>query len=364
MIYMRKISFLIAAAVVILASCGNKNESKQTAATKYVVPDSLIKSLEIDTVRATPFASSLTLTGQVDFDEDHVIKVYPMVSGMAQDIKVALGDYVQQGQVLAVVHSSDMAGYTSDLASANATVKIAKKNVDVTADMYSSGLASAKDNLQAQMEYEQAQAALDKAKTVIQNNGGATGNAYYVKAPISGFIVEKNINNGMAIRPDNSASLFTISDLKTVWVMANVYESNIPYIKTGDSVSITTLADKNKVFRGKIDKIMDMLDPASKVMKVRIVLPNDHYELKPQMFASVVVNYSENKNMLAVPGSALVFDNSQYYVLVYNSPSDIKICPVQINGTNGNMTYILNGLQEGERIITRQALLIYQALNG
>ena len=120
----------------------------------------------------------------------------------------------------------------------------------------------------------------------------------------------------MMIRSDNATGLFTISDLKNVWVMANVYESNISFVKMGDSVNITTLSYPGKIFRGKIDKIMNVLDPSNKVMKLRIVLRNPDYLLKPEMFASVVVNTTENKKMLSIPARTLIFDHSQYYVLV------------------------------------------------
>ena len=168
----------------------------------------------------------------------------------------------------------------------------------------------------------------------------------------------------MMIRSDNSTALFTISDLKNVWVMANVYESNISNVKMGDSVNITTLSYPGKIFRGRIDKVMNVLDPSNKVMKLRIVLANPGYLLKPEMFASVVVNTTENKNMVSIRSRALIFDHSQYYVLVYKSPSDISIRPVQVQNTVGDRTYITEGLTEGERLIGTEALLIYQELNS
>jgi cobalt-zinc-cadmium efflux system membrane fusion protein len=100
------------------------------------------------------------------------------------------------------------------------------------------------------------------------------------------------------------------------------------------------------------------------VMKVRVVLSNPGYLLKPQMFASVTLTSKENKDAVCVPSKALVFDNSQYYVLVYKSNSDIEIRPVHIINTVGDKTYISDGLQPGDVIIGSQVLLIYQALNA
>jgi cobalt-zinc-cadmium efflux system membrane fusion protein len=257
-----------------------------------------------------------------------------------------------------------MAGYSNDYVTAKSNVDIAKKTLDATNDMYKSGLSSERDLLTAQEGYNQAVSAFEKAKRVLNLNGGSMNGDYTVRSPIDGFVVERQVNNNMMIRSDNSTGLFTISDLKNVWVMANVYESNISFVKTGDSVNITTLSYPGKIFRGKIDKIMNVLDPSNKVMKLRIVLSNPGYLLKPEMFASVVVNNTENKRLISIPSRALIFDHSQYYVLIYKSPSDITIRPVQVVNTVGERTYISEGLTEGEHLIGSQALLIYQELNS
>jgi cobalt-zinc-cadmium efflux system membrane fusion protein len=230
--------------------------------------------------------------------------------------------------------------------------------------MYKSGLASQRDQLAAQESYNQALSSLQKAQRVLNLNGGSLNGDYVVKAPIDGFIVEKQVNNNMIIRTDNSTGIFTISDLKNVWVIANVYESNIANVRTGDSVQVTTLSYPGKIFHGKVDKILNVLDPANKVMKIRIVLPNPGYLLKPEMFASVLVRNMENKVMVSIPSSALIFDHSQYYVLIYKSPSDISIRPVQVMNTVGGRSFISAGLSEGEKLIGSQALLIYQELNS
>jgi cobalt-zinc-cadmium efflux system membrane fusion protein len=345
------------------SSCKDKPPAEESKK-GYVLPDSLLKTIEIDSVINSRVMNTLTLTGKVDFNEDNVIKIFPTISGQVSDIKVMPGDYVKRGQVLAVINSSDMAGYSNDFITAKSNVEIARKNMEATNDMYKSGLASQKDLLTAQEGYSQAQSAFEKAQRVLNLNGGSLTGEYTLKSPIDGFVVDRQVNNNMMIRSDNSTALFTISDLKNVWVMANVYESNISNVKMGDSVNITTLSYPGKIFRGRIDKVMNVLDPSNKVMKLRIVLANPGYLLKPEMFASVVVNTTENKNMVSIRSRALIFDHSQYYVLVYKSPSDITIRPVQVQNTVGDRTFISEGLTEGERLIGTEALLIYQELNS
>lgn len=348
---------------LLLHACSARPEAEEEK-TGYILPDSLLKTIEIDTVGSSKVMNYLTLTGKVDFNEDEVIRIYPTISGQVSDIKVMLGDYVKKGQALAMLRSADMAGFSNDLAQAKSNVEIAKKSLDAANDMYKSGLASQRDQLTAQETYNQAVAALQKAQRVLNLNGGSLNGDYVVRSPIDGFIVEKQINNNMMIRTDNAASLFTISNLKTIWVIANVYESNIANIKTGDSVQVTTLSYPGKIFYGKVDKIMNVLDPTNKVMKLRIVLPNPGYLLKPEMFASVIIRNTENKKMISIPSKALIFDHSQYYVLIYKSPSDITIRPVQVMNTVGDRSFISDGLTEGEKLIGTQALLIYQELNS
>jgi cobalt-zinc-cadmium efflux system membrane fusion protein len=168
----------------------------------------------------------------------------------------------------------------------------------------------------------------------------------------------------MAIRNDNSNSLFTISNLKNIWVIANVYESNISQVHLGDEVEVTTLSYPGRKFVGKVDQILNVLDPTNKVMKIKVVLPNPDYALKPEMFASVTVVNKSSSDALCIPASALIFDQSQYFILVYKSQSHVKTIPVQVISTNVDKSYIKGDVQVGDKIIASNAVLIYEALNN
>jgi cobalt-zinc-cadmium efflux system membrane fusion protein len=358
------LSTLLAASALLFASCSSQEQKPPAEKEKYVLPDTIARNLKIDTVTTSQLVNSITLTGKVGSDEDHVVPVNSMVSGIIQDVKVMLGDYVRQGQTLAVVRSSEIAGYSNDLVTAETTLRLAQTNLQKTKDLYKSGLASMSDSLNAEIALQQAQSELNRVHAVLKINGAGTQGEFVVKAPISGFIVQKSAINNMAMRADNSTSLFTISDLKTVWIQANVYESNISLIKQGENVDVTTLAYPGRVFKGRIDKVMNVLDPSSKVMKVRVVLANPDYVLKPEMYASITVSDKENAKCLSVPSQALIFDHSQYYVLVYNSKTDIKITPVQVLNTVGDRTYLASGVNDGDKVVGSQAILIYNALNS
>lgn len=357
--------FLLAAGCTLLfQSCDAPEKKTNGDKEKYVIPDTVMKTLKIDTVTTSQLVNSITLTGKVGANDDHVVPVYSLVSGNVEDVKVMLGDYVTAGQVLATVRSSEIAQYSTDLLNAETNLRIAEINLRKTIDMYHGGLASMPDSLNAEVAVQQAKAELDRVHKVLKINGANANGEFVVKAPISGFIVQKTAINNMTIRSDNSTSLFTISDLKNVWVQANVYESNISLIHLGQNVDVTTLAYPGKVFKGKVDKIMNVLDPTSKVMKVRVVLPNPDYSLKPEMYASITVSEKENRQVLSVPSHAVIFDHSQYYVLVFNSKADVKITPVQVLNTVGDRTFIASGVNNGDKVISTQAILIYDALNS
>lgn len=211
--------------------------------------------------------------------------------------------------------------------------------------------------------YKQAEAQLERSQKVLSINGGNTTGDFIMRSPLSGFIVEKQVNNNMAIRNDNSNNLFTISDLKNVWIVANVYESNISQVHLGDQAQVTTLSYPGRIFHGKVDKILNVLDPTNKVMKIRVVLSNEDYALKPEMFASVNVMNQKDSNALCIPSSALIFDQSQYFILLYKSPSDVTITPVQVISANGDKSYISGNVTEGSRVVASNAILIYQAMN-
>jgi len=345
-------------------SCHKADPAATSENAKYVLPDSLAKTLVFDSIQNCQVTNTITLSGKVAFNDDQVAKIYPMVSGVIQNMTVMLGDYVHKGQVLAVIKSSEMAGISNDLVNAETNLRVAKKNMDATQDMFKSGLASQKEVLAAEATHEQAASELNRVKRVLHINGGNTNGEYIVRSPINGFVVEKLATNNMSIRSDNNTNLFTISDLKNVWIIANVYESNISMVHLNDEVEVSTLSYPDKVFKGKVDKIMNVLDPTNKVMKVRIVLPNPGYVLKPEMFANVKVTNEGNRQAMCVSSSAVVFDHSQNYVLVYHSNADIKIVPVQVINTVDNRSYITGDVKVGDKLVASQTILIYDALNN
>ena len=364
-----------ALSLLLLGAC-KQHTTEEKNNSKYCLTDSLLVKCTLDTVKSEGVINELTLSGKIAFDEDKTIKVLALASGHITDVKVSLGDFVNEGEVLAVIKSSDMAGYYNDLVVAKSNLAIAKKNLEASEGFFKSGLNSEKDLLTAQKEFQNAQSSYNRINEIIKVYGGS-GNAdentlatYIIKAPISGFIVEKTVVSGMEIRSDDNTALFTISSLKEVWAIANLYETDIAKVQPGYDVQISTISYKDRLFKGKVDKVSNVLNPETKALNVRIILDNSDYALKPGMFARAVVKYSDGQKMLSVPKNSVVFDENKNFVVTFNNKCDLKMREVNVVKTIGDCVFIEGGsvnnpdsyLSEGERVITRNSLFVFTAL--
>jgi len=361
--------FLFLVQALAMISCGGHKEIANSDPSSFCIPDSLMLNITLDTVRSESVMGELKLSGKISFNEDNVVKVFPQVSGHVGDVKVSLGDFVQRGQLLATIRSSDMANYFNEYKSAQSQLDIAKKNMEVAADMHNSGISSEKDYLTAQSEYRKALAEFNKVSEVLKIYGGSTamndstGSGYKIKAPISGFIVEKNVNTGMELRADDANNLFTISDLKEVWATANVYETDISKIKPGSNAEITTLTYPDKKFSGKVERISNILNPETNVMAVKIRLGNPDYTLKPGMFANVSILFPETEKRLVIPSRSMLFDDNKNYVVLFKKQCDVDMQPVNVYKSVNDKTYLADStLHEGDLVVSRNGLFIFTAL--
>jgi cobalt-zinc-cadmium efflux system membrane fusion protein len=359
---MKKLYFIIAL-IVLAIGCSEKHAEVHDE--KFCLSDTMSRVISIDTVGRQRIANELSLSGKVTANEDKVVKVLPLVGGIIEDLRVELGDYVEKGQTLAIIQSSEIADFEKQLTSAESNLSVAQKSFSVTQDMYKAGLASEKEMVMDRKELEKAESELKRIKEVFRIYGIQGNSVYTMKAPISGFIIEKNVTENMQFRTESANNFFTISGLDEIWVIANVYETDINKVKVGYDAEIKVLPYPDKVFKGKIDKIFNVLDPATRVMKVRVRMNNKGYELKPEMYAQVIVRYEEGDNtMIAVPSESIVFDKNRNFVMVYTDRCSIETREVEIHQRLNSITYIKRGLKEGERIISNHQLLVYNALNN
>ncbi|MBS1490842.1 MAG: efflux RND transporter periplasmic adaptor subunit [Bacteroidetes bacterium] len=360
---MIRFSFSVFFILLLLAvGCGKPDKNKtQTAG--YCLSDSLAKIIRFDTVKTKPLFREVRMTGKISFDEDKVVHVFPPVSGIVQDVTVSLGDYVQPGQVLAKIKSSDIAAYNSQYATSLANLSIAKRTQDFTEELFKSGAASEKDLSVARDNTKVAEAEVNRIKQVLSLYGGGSAEFYYLKSPIPGFIVEKKITEGTIIRPDASDYALTISDLKEVWVLGNAFERDLEGIEVGDPVDVKTLAYE-KTYKGKVNKISRTIDPSTKANKVRVIIDNPDFKLQPEMYATVTVHAPIERDLSAIPAEASIFNENRYFVVAYKDKCHLEVLPISPQSIVGNTMYLNNTITPGTVIVSKYQLLIYNELSG
>ena len=265
----------------LLSACGGQTEAPQETTRELFLTDSLQNVVSVDTVHIHEVADELTLNGRVTFNQEQVARVFPIFGGTVTEVSAEIGDHVRKGDILAVIRSGEVADYEKQKKEAEQQLIIARRNLQSVQDMFASGMASERDVLQARQELSNAEAEEKRITEIFSIYHLAGKSLYIVKAPVSGFIIEKNINKEMQIRSDQNDEMFVISGLENVWVMADVYESNISKVHENAPVRITTLAYPGKEFTGKIDKVYNMLNDESKTMNVRVKLTNENRACSP-----------------------------------------------------------------------------------
>jgi cobalt-zinc-cadmium efflux system membrane fusion protein len=356
-------SFLMMGWVVFILSSCNHSEVKLPEEQTFVLSDTMMKRIEIHNAIVEPIRLQLKLAGKIIADENKLVEIFPLVGGNVAEVNVELGDYVPKGKVMAVIKSGEVADFERELIDAQSDLLVSQKNLQVAKDLFDSKLAAEKDVLAAKNEVNKNEAELARLREIFSIYGIDKKAEYQVKSPIGGFVIEKKVNRDMQLRSDKADNIFTVADIYDVWVNANVYETDISKIQNQMEAEIRTLSYPDTVFLGHVDKIYNILDPATKTMKVRIKLHNADFKLKPEMNAQVTLKYKEGGEMVAVPSSAVIFDKSKYYVMVFKDKYNIETREVEVYKQVDNITYIKKGLQNGELIISKNQLLIYDALN-
>ncbi|HQQ94167.1 MAG TPA: efflux RND transporter periplasmic adaptor subunit [Bacteroidia bacterium] len=352
---------LLLPGLVFLLSCRSKTNSSQKIA--FSMSDTMLQRCRFYKVEMQDVKNQVRLFGKISADNNKLAQVFPVVGGVVKAINVELGDYVTQGQVMASIRSGEIAEYQKERLDAVNDVAMAEKNLQVARDLYAGKLNSEKDVIAAERELEKNKAELARINEIYTIYKLEKGSEYNIYAPISGFVVSKKINQNEQIRSDDAEPLFSIAEINEVWALANVNESDISRIKVGYDVKIKTLAFPDEEYSGKIDKIFNAIDPETKSMKVRVKIPNSDFKLKPFMNCTFNITYSENKQMAAVPSSAVIFDKSKYWVMIFKDRYNVETRKVELYRQLGDITYLNYGVKAGERVISKNALLVYDALN-
>lgn len=345
-----------------LYSCKEKTEIAELKKEKFCLTVPLKNKITIDTIRTRPVAEELTLTGNVSYNPDKVVQFVSLVDGVITSTNFSLGDYVKKGQVLAEIKSTELNELQSERKSLESQLLVANRELASVKSMFQDGIASQKDLISAESEVNVLKASLqNKIDNLNLFSASSERGVFQIKAPTNGYVVAKNMSSGTQIASGGDP-LFTISELDEVWVIVNIYATNMQNVKENMEVEIKTLAYPDEIFKGKIAALSQVFDAEEHVLKARVVMKNKDLKLKPGMSADIIIKKESKQNAIAIPAKAILFDNNQNYILVYQSDCKIEARKVEPIAKNNNWVFVNENFTENEKVITKNHLLIYEQI--
>ena len=256
--------FIPISVILLLTGCQNREEFKAVQKEQFCLDKKTKNIIEISSVTKENVTEGIHLTGSIEANPDKVINFVSLVNGIISNTYFSLGDVVTKGQVLAEMQSTELSSLQAELSSLKAQIEVAKVDLSAREQMFKDGISSNRDLIETQNNLR----VLESEKQKVENNlslysASSTKNVFQIKAPASGIITAKNINSGTTVTNEGEP-LFSISDLNNVWAMANIYSTDIAHISKGMEVEIKTLSYPDKIFKGKIDVISQVLDENAK----------------------------------------------------------------------------------------------------
>lgn len=302
-----------------------------------------------------------SLPAEVVMDEDHTVRVLTPVAGRIRSVDVSQGTSVAAGTPLARITSGDLAQAVSDVQKARAASEQSDAALTRERDLWEHHVAALKDVEQARSDAQQARAELQRAQarlSALGASGSAPGADYVLRAPLAGVVVERSANPGAEVRPDNGASLFTITSLNDVWLKADVYQRDLAAIHPGVELEFTTDAVPGRTFQARVTYVAGTLDPQTRTALVRATIPNPGHVLRALETGTARVLAPDPTPALVVPTRALVTHGTETVVFVQTAPGVFVRRPVTVGDDDGTTAVITSGVSLGDPVVVDGSLLL------
>jgi cobalt-zinc-cadmium efflux system membrane fusion protein len=377
----RWLALALLSLVLALASCARRGadatvsaassstaEISESQARLFTVPQDQMAHVQVVPVQAIRLTRVLRLTGAVAYNSFETTPVITQIGGPVSRILVSPGEEVRPGQPMLYVSSPDYAQLRTNFVKTRDAYQLALKSYARCAELYERGARALADLEQAESTRNQAQADLQAADQALKVLGldservskEPVSPEIAVFAPIAGVAVERLASPGQVLQA-GSTQVFTISNMKTVWVLANVYEHDLGFVHLGDAVEIQTDAYATK-FHGKISFISPALDVTSRTLQVRIVTDNPEAKLKKDQYVTATVQAGVIENALTVPDAAILrtAENEPFVYVVADpaKPNQFGQRLVSVGESHGGKTQILSGLRQGENVAADGSLFL------
>ncbi len=364
----------VSAMMWVLASCqgSGSNAANAAGATNsnnpelFAIPPDQMSHVQVLTVRPTTLTRSLRLTGAVAYNSFRTAPVITQVSGPVSRVVVVPGQKVTQGQPMLYVASPDYSQLRTNYLKAKDAYALAQKAYSRAQDLYQHHAIAEQNVEQAESAEVQANGDLVSAQAALKVMGVTDPDALVkappsfevpVKAPIGGLVVEQDVSAGQLIQP-GTTQCFMISDVSTVWVLVNVYQKDLPYVRVGDQVTIQT-DTYPEVFHGRIAYVAASLDPSTRTLQARIETNNPGEKLKKDMYVVATVSAGTIPNAIALPDAAVLRDTeNQPFVYAAASANQFGRRAVRLGESLNGQTEITSGLKAGDLVVGNGSLFL------
>jgi len=318
--------------------------------------------------------SAIRMNGRLIWDDDVTVRVFTPFAGRVIKILAEVGQTVAQGDPLALIASSDYSQAQADTRKAASDFVLSEHSLNRVRELFEHGAAPQKDLQFAEADFERAQS--EKQRTIARmalygGSASAIGDVYQLQSPLSGVVVDKSINPGQEVRPDQMLAnapqlfspLFVITDPSKLWVQLDATEQDVPRLKAGQPIVIHSRAHPDEVFNGQIDVISDYLDPSTRTIKVRGRVDNSKRLLKGEMFISVELPAGQQTGF-DISQKAVFLKGEKHYVFLAEGPGQFARREIKIGLEHGGKVLVVDGIEPGQRVVTNGVLLLEQLLQA
>ncbi len=346
-------------------------------AQSVVLSETQLASVKVEPVGEHLFPVEKEAVGSIDFNEEMSVQVFTNYQGRIIELFGKVGDEVEKGQRLFTIESPDLIQAESTLISAAGVLDLTTRALNRAKGLYETRAIAQKDLEQATAEHQTAEGALKAARDSVRLFGKTEQEidrivserrldpVLVVPSPIAGRITARNAAPGLFVQPGNPPAPYAVTDISTMWMLANVAETDVPELKLGQQVSVKLKAFPERVFEGHISTIAQMVDPNTHRALVRSEIPDPRHELRSGMFATFVIRTGDPLRSVAVPVNGVVREgDGTMTVWVTSDRRHFVKRTVKIGQQRDGYHQILEGLQAGELVATDGAVFLSNALRA
>ncbi len=357
-------------------NAASRDAGAQPAAAENVeLSETQLRALKVGAVEERDFPIEKGAVGSIDFNQDLLTQIFTPYAGRIIGLFAKVGDEVKKGQLLFTIDSPDLLQASSTLISAAGVLQLTTRNLARLKSLYETRAISQKELEQVTSDQQTADGALRAARDAVRIFGKTDAEmdrmitdrkvdpTLVVNSPIAGRITARNAAPGLYVQPGNAPAPFVVADISTMWMLANVTESDSPAFSVGQEAKVSVLAFPNRIFEGRITTISSSVDPTTRRMLVRSEVADPKHELRAGMFATFVIRTGAPERSLAIPLDGVVREgDGTMTAWVTADRRRFTKRTVKIGLSHDGYMQILEGVRPGELVATEGAIFLSNAL--